>query len=153
LRVSEAEGLRPEQTPFRVRLTRRDAPRVEAGDLIAITARLMPPPRAALPGGHDFARDAYFARICAVGSVLGRIATEQAPAPPGLGLRLSAAIDRARNALAQRIFAILGGDEGRSSVDLRRRARAQALWQMIDRAAGATSLDDGAAAPDDVIGQ
>jgi competence protein ComEC len=95
-----------------VRLTTRETPRVEAGDFVAVTARLLPPARAALPGGYDFARDAYFARLGAVGSVLGRIEAADAPSPPGLGLRLMAAVDRARNALAQRVFAIVGGDEG-----------------------------------------
>ena len=47
-----------------------------------------------------------------VGSVLGRIELAEAPAPPDLSLRLMAAVDRARNALAQRVFAIVGGDEG-----------------------------------------
>ncbi|MFI5014196.1 MAG: ComEC/Rec2 family competence protein [Hyphomicrobiales bacterium] len=112
LRVAQAQGLRPDETPFRVRLTMRDAPRVEAGAFVAVTARLLPPARPALPGGYDFARDAYFARLGAVGSLLGRIEVATAQAPPGLRLTLMAAVDRARNALAQRVFAIVGGDEG-----------------------------------------
>ncbi|SDR41196.1 competence protein ComEC [Rhizobiales bacterium GAS113] len=112
LRVAEAQDLRPDETPYRVRLTTKETPRVEAGDFVAVTARLLPPARAALPGGYDFARDAYFARLGAVGSVLGHITAQAAPAPPDLRLRLMAAVDRARNALAQRVFAILGGDEG-----------------------------------------
>ena len=38
-------------------------PRSVLDQLIALKARLMPPSRAALPGGYDFARDAYFMRI------------------------------------------------------------------------------------------
>ena len=38
-----------------------------------LKARLLPPSRAALPGGYDFARDAFFAGVGAVGSTLGAI--------------------------------------------------------------------------------
>jgi competence protein ComEC len=112
LRLATAQGLRPDETPYRVRLTTRQTPQVEAGAFIGVTARLLPPSRAALPGGYDFARDAYFARLGAVGSVLGRIEALEAPSPPDLQLRLMTAVDRARNALAQRVFAVVGGDEG-----------------------------------------
>ncbi|MBV8185505.1 MAG: ComEC family competence protein [Hyphomicrobiales bacterium] len=112
LRVTTAEGLRPEETPYRLRLTLRETPRVEAGAFVSFTARVLPPARLVLPGGYDFARDAYFARIGGVGSVLGRLEVVPAPAPPGLRLALTTAIDRARNVLAKRIFTIVGGDEG-----------------------------------------
>src|SRR6185312_9152422 len=74
-----------------------------------LKARLLPPPRAAAPGGYDFARDAFFARIGAVGNVLGVIAAARPPAPAPLSLRTYAAIDRARNALARRIASSLSG--------------------------------------------
>jgi competence protein ComEC len=112
LRVAQAQGLGPSETPYRVRLTTREAPNVEAGAFVSVAARLLPPAKLVLPGGYDFARDAYFARIGAVGSVLGRIEVVPAPAPPGPWLALMTAVDRARNALAQRVFAIVGGDEG-----------------------------------------
>ncbi|MBV9568319.1 MAG: ComEC/Rec2 family competence protein [Hyphomicrobiales bacterium] len=112
LRVAKAEGLGPEETPFRVRLTLRETPHVDAGAFVSVTARLLPPAKVVLPGGYDFARDAFFARIGGVGSVLGRIDLVPAPAPPGPWLALLTAIDRARNALAQRVFTIVGGDEG-----------------------------------------
>ncbi len=41
-------------------MTTRKTPDVAAGDYVALQARLLPPSRAALPGGYDFARDAYF---------------------------------------------------------------------------------------------
>ena len=83
----------------RVRLTtRRDDP-LEAGDAIALTARMLPPARAALPGGFDFARAAYFAGFDAVGSVLGRIRADPDPQPVRAFLRFRAAVDRIRNAL------------------------------------------------------
>jgi competence protein ComEC len=112
LRVSEAQGLRPEETPYRLRLTTREAPRIEAGAFVRLTARVLPPARPALPNGYDFGREAFFARLGGVGSVLGHIAVAAPPTPPGPWLRLTTAVDRARNVLAQRVFTIIGGDEG-----------------------------------------
>ena len=42
LRVASAEGLEPAQTPYRVRLTTRRTPGVEAGDFVRLSARLTP---------------------------------------------------------------------------------------------------------------
>ena len=112
LRVAASDGLDPERTPYRVRLTTRRTPEVEAGAYIEVKARLLPPSRAVEPSGYDFARDAYFARIGAVGSVLGRIETADPPEPPGILLRIGMAVDRARNALARRVDTIVGGDPG-----------------------------------------
>ena len=56
--------------PERLRVTFKGAgngPGPRAGDHIAGQARLMPPPQPAFPGGYDFARDAYFLRLGAVG--------------------------------------------------------------------------------------
>ena len=112
LRVAATDGLDPAQTPFRVRLTTRRTPPFEAGTYVEVKARLLPPSRAAQPGGYDFARDAWFARIGAVGSVLGHMEEAQAPEPPGFWLAADMAVDRARNALARRVDTIVGGDPG-----------------------------------------
>jgi len=112
LRVHSAEGLAPEQTPFRVRLSLRRTPPFEAGTYVRLKARLLPPARASLPGGYDFARDAWFARLGAVGNVLGRIEIVPSPESPGLAASAMMAIDRGRNALARRIDTIVGGDSG-----------------------------------------
>jgi competence protein ComEC len=112
LRVYSAEGLAPDETPFRVRLSTRRAPPFEAGTYVSFKARLLPPAHASLPGGYDFARDAWFARLGAVGNVLGRIEVVAAPESPGLAASIMMAIDRGRNALARRIDTIVGGDAG-----------------------------------------
>jgi competence protein ComEC len=112
LRVTEAEGLAPEKTPFRVRLTSRGIPAFAAGDFLTVKARLLPPAHAALPGGYDFARDAFFQRIGAVGNVLGRAEAVPAPETPDWRLRFFAGLDRARNALALRVYNAIGGDNG-----------------------------------------
>jgi competence protein ComEC len=112
LRVASAEGFPDDVVPARVRLTTRGDPNFSAGDFIAFKARLMPPARAALPGGYDFARDAFFARIGGVGNALGRIETLSPPDPAPLSLRFFAHIDRMRNALAMRVYRIIEGDAG-----------------------------------------
>lgn len=110
LRVASAEGVGV--VPFRVRLTTRGEPDFAAGDFIALKARLSPPAHAALPGGYDFARDAFFSRIGAVGATLGRIEKMAPPNPPPMLLRFFASVDRARNALALRVYHLIEGDAG-----------------------------------------
>ena len=112
LRVSAADGLEAGAMPYRIRLTTRRAPPFEAGSYVQLKARLLPPSRAAQPGGYDFARDAWFARIGAVGSVLGPLDLAEAPEPPDWALAATMALDRGRNALARRVDSIVGGDAG-----------------------------------------
>jgi competence protein ComEC len=112
VRLTSAERLGDPAMPYRVRLTTRRQPNFAAGDHIALKARLLPPARAALPGGYDFARDAYFARLGAVGNALGRIEQVAAPEPAPWSLRFSAMIDHYRNALVQRVVDKLPGDTG-----------------------------------------
>jgi competence protein ComEC len=112
LHLASADGFETAARPERVRLTtRRDDP-LEAGDFVGVTARLLPPSQASLPGGYLFARDAYFAGLGAVGSVLGHVRAATAEAGPPWWLAAHMRVDRARNALAQRVDAILGGDTG-----------------------------------------
>jgi competence protein ComEC len=110
--VAGAEGMPREKIPRRVRVTTRKRPNVAAGDFVALKARLLPPSHAALPGGYDFARDAFFAGVGAVGSALGEIRVLPPPGDATFRQRLGAAIDHARNRLAVRVNAIIGGDEG-----------------------------------------
>ena len=112
LRLTEAQGLAAEKTPYRVRLTSRGTPGFAAGDFVVVKARLLPPSHAALPGGYDFARDAFFARIGAVGNVLSAPEAVPPPEAPDWSLRFFAAVDRARNALAVRVANSIGGDNG-----------------------------------------
>ena len=112
LRVESAGSMPAALAPTRVRVTTRKAPDVAAGDFVAFKARLLPPSRAPQPGGYDFARDAYFSGIGAVGSTLGAIKLAEPPRDLSLSQRLRAAVDRARNRLAARVDAKIGGDEG-----------------------------------------
>ncbi|MBV9289535.1 MAG: ComEC/Rec2 family competence protein, partial [Hyphomicrobiales bacterium] len=110
--VTSAEGMPREKVPHRVRVTTRKAPDAAAGDFVRLKARLLPPSHAALPGGYDFARDAFFAGVGAVGSALGPIERAAPPSDLSGKQRFGAAIDHARNRLALRVNAIIGGDEG-----------------------------------------
>jgi competence protein ComEC len=112
VRVHEFGSLAAEARPERARVTMRDRQGLKAGDFIAATARLLPPPEAARPGGYDFARDAYFRGIGAVGSLTGRVAVKPPPVPPDLALRLAASVDAARTDLTRRIAAAIGGQSG-----------------------------------------
>ncbi|MGA3302700.1 MAG: ComEC/Rec2 family competence protein [Methylovirgula sp.] len=112
LRPDSIDGLAGNETPYRVRLTIRRTPPFEAVTYVKLKARLLPPAHASLPGGYDFARDAWFARIGAVGNVLGRVEVLTPPRDPSSLFRMGAAIDRARNALARRVDTIVGGDAG-----------------------------------------
>ncbi len=111
LRVADAADIGPDQRPTRVRLTTKRADGLEAGRFVALTARLVPPSAAALPGGYDFSRDAFFAGIGAVGTALGRIVPAEAPVAPPLGSRVLMAVDRGRNALAARVNTVVGGGD------------------------------------------
>ena len=109
LTVTDPGDLKP--APRRVRLTARRADDLAAGASVSVTARLLPPSGAVLPGGYSFARDAYFSGIGAVGSVLGRVRIAPDPAPPGWRARASASVDRARNDLAARVNEVAGGGD------------------------------------------
>ena len=110
--VMSADGMPRDKVPRRVRVTTRSTPNVAAGDYVGLKARLLPPSRATLPGGYDFARDAFFAGVGAVGSTLGRIELLPPPGDASWRQRLSRRVDHARNRLALRVNAIIGGDEG-----------------------------------------
>ncbi|WP_070999418.1 ComEC/Rec2 family competence protein [Methylobacterium sp. C1] len=112
IRVESFAGLAPEARPARVRVSFRKTPIPRPGDVVAATARLLPPPEAARPGGYDFARDAYFQGIGAVGSLVGAVTVRAPSEPPPLGLRLAAALDAARNGLTRRIAEAAGGQAG-----------------------------------------
>ena len=98
-------GLAPAALPARVRLTLREPSAVQPGETIEVRAILDPPPGPASPGGYDFARDAWFARLGGVGLALGELRAAELPRP-GLGLRLEMGL----NALRWRLSAQLAGD-------------------------------------------
>lgn len=93
--------------PPRVRVSapQEDAPEALATSaVIRVRARLAPPPPMALPGNYDFARDAWFRQIGAVGRALGPVAVVQPASSHGL--------DEVRDRLGRHIRGRLPGPSG-----------------------------------------
>ncbi|GGC69519.1 ComEC/Rec2 family competence protein [Chelatococcus reniformis] len=104
--------LAPQALPALVRVTVKSRTAIKPGDHVRASARLLPPPEQARPGGYDFARDAYFKRLGAVGSVSGAIELTPATAAPPRSVRWAAAVDAARATVTTRIATAFGGQAG-----------------------------------------
>ena len=111
LRLKRFRG-QTDQVPMRIRATLAGPVHLAPGDRIGGMIRLQPPPFPARPGGYDFARDAYFARIGAVGSILGRVSTLSRMESLPMALEFTTRVDQARIALSERIHASIGGQSG-----------------------------------------
>lgn len=112
LRVLSLQGIPDAQKPYEVRVSTRKAEGLAPGRFMEATARLLPPPQPAWPGGYDFARDAFYRRIGAVGSLTGSIRFPPPPRDPPWDLQLSAFIDTMRGVLTDRIASSIGGQAG-----------------------------------------
>ncbi len=115
----------------------RRGPPLQAGDFIAFKARLLAPSHAVLPGGYDFATDAYFAGLGAVGSVLGGIEVFDPPFAAPWYQRASMALDRLRNRVARHILAAVPGERGAVAVAMvtgKRGMLGQGIRQVISKA-------------------
>ncbi|MFM8499406.1 MAG: ComEC/Rec2 family competence protein [Chakrabartia sp.] len=104
----------------------------EPGARVAVRARLTPPPAAALPGGYDFQRQAWFQGIGAVGKALGPVSITQDRQTPGLRDRLSVHIARHVPEAASGVaIALVTGDVGRISVDDQQAMRTSGLAHLL----------------------
>jgi competence protein ComEC len=112
VRLDRISGPRLGETLERVRVAVRKGTAPPVGAYVAFKARLSPPLEPLRPGGYDFARDMYFQRLGASGFVLGSVRTAEAPHAPSLKLRYAMALDAMREAIDQRIRALLPGDRG-----------------------------------------
>ncbi len=93
--------------PPRVRVSLpadKQPPGLAAGARVRIRAWLMPPPSMAVPGTYDFARDAWFKGIGAVGRVLGTPEVVEPASASGL--------DAVRHRLGRHIRSRLPGPSG-----------------------------------------
>ncbi|SHG03292.1 competence protein ComEC [Kaistia soli DSM 19436] len=116
LRVASITGAKLRHPPTRVTVTvRGDAARV--GDAVSMLARLRPPSGPALPGGYDFARNAYYEGIGATGFAYGPSKpVDLGPVP--LSIRLREPLEIVREAIRVRVLAALSGDTGRIASSL-----------------------------------
>ena len=104
------EGLGPQDTPHRVRLTvRGDAP--APGSPVAMRAILNPPPPPASPGAYDFGRDSYFRGVGGVGLALTEPVRVELSKPPWR-LKWMMDVNAFRWRLARRIVDRLGRETG-----------------------------------------
>jgi competence protein ComEC len=110
--VSRIDARRIDIKPVRVRVAVRKGTAPPVASFVAFKAHLSPPLQPLRPGGYDFARDLYFQEIGASGYVLGKIARQPPPHALGYRLRAAALIDTMREAINQRIHALLPGDRG-----------------------------------------
>jgi competence protein ComEC len=111
LRPFAIDGVASEKLPECLRVTIRHPEGLAAGQTIRAVMRLIPPAEPAEPGGYDFSREAYFAGIGGVGSILSRVEFVPDMEAP-MFARINAAIDRARNDLTYRIARTIGGEKG-----------------------------------------
>jgi competence protein ComEC len=114
LRVISLGDLKPEQRPYRVRMTMpaKNASNLGIGEAVTLNAMLQPPPEPIAPGGFDFGRQAWFARLGATGYATSKVASfEEAPATPW-DLSAWAQVDAVRAAVNVRIRTALPGETG-----------------------------------------
>lgn len=113
LRPAAIERLMPDELPRRIRVRiRENAGGLKPGDHVELTALLTPPPRAALPGGYDFARYAWFRGIGAVGYATTppqRVAPDE---PASLPAWLEERLANLRKTIGDRVTEALPGETG-----------------------------------------
>lgn len=125
------------ELPPRVRVTVEADKQIAAlsvGDRIKVRARLVPPPAAAVPGGYDFERAAWFQGIGATGKAIARVERLGAePArPPGLRQRLSAHVQSRIEGSAGGIAAAFAtGDRGGIAHEDEEAMRASGLTHLL----------------------
>jgi competence protein ComEC len=112
LRLTGASGRGAERLPPRVRVALRRGTAPMVGEHVELRARLRPLLGPVRPGGYDYARGAYFARLGATGFVLGQAKPVAASVPMPWDIRAWAAVESVRWALAHRIRAVLPGESG-----------------------------------------
>ncbi len=123
-------GIAPEATPATIRVNLREAPKgLMPGDRVRLRARLQPPLPPALPGGYDFARQAWFDQLGAIGFAIG-----PAQRLPAAADSFALAIAELRAVIAKRITGISPGSAGAMAAALIAGVRAgidQATWRAM----------------------
>jgi competence protein ComEC len=113
LRVTSVAGLAADKLPLRVRVRAMNAlAGVKPGDALKLKASLSPPSAPALPGGYDFARQAWYQGLGAVGFAMARPEIDAEAGQPPWPLALRASIERLRQAIGARVKAALPGETG-----------------------------------------
>jgi competence protein ComEC len=109
------EGIEPGATPAHMRVSTRSAePPLQPGDRVRLRALLMPPSPPVEPHGFDYARQAYFERLGAVGYALGEAQLLARADARGWSLRVAAL----RQTIAHEIMVATPGTAGAIAVAL-----------------------------------
>jgi competence protein ComEC len=115
LRQPVIEELTAAATPVILRVSVRSAePALQPGDRVRLRALLMPPSPPSAPRGFDFARQAFFQQLGAVGYGLGAVERVAGAAPAASHLALA----RLRQRVASEISAAVPGPAGGVAVAL-----------------------------------
>ncbi len=120
LRVTALGDLQQADLPYRVRVTLPAKGNAidKTGALVRLKATLQPPPEPVEPGGFDFARQAWFARLGGTGYATSKIELVGDAPPPPWDIAAWAAVDHMRVAINTRIRAALSGETGEIAVAL-----------------------------------
>jgi competence protein ComEC len=118
LRVTSAIARGKQTMPNRVRVALRRGTAPAVGAHVELRAWLRPLLGPIRPGGYDYARGAYYQGLGATGFVLGRPAEKAAAVPVPWDIRIAAAVDGTRRALAERIRKVLPNESGAMAVSL-----------------------------------
>ena len=100
LRVHAIDGVAATQTPKTVRVTHISSLKTEPGRFVRCWAVLRPPPAPVIAGDYDFARQAWYSRLGAVGYVQGRCRGGVLGRPGSFAERLRLRISEGRRNLA-----------------------------------------------------
>jgi competence protein ComEC len=121
LRVSTIDRLDVADTPYRVRLNLRDPEKLAGyppGTSMRVRAWIAPPPGPATPGGYNFARTAWYARIGAIGVAHSLEAWPEGADRQSFIDNLGIGIDRIRASISERVRQALPGESGGIAVAL-----------------------------------
>lgn len=111
LRVTRLGEFPKSDMPARVRIrTMARSATLQPGDALIVKVHLAPPAGPALPGGFDFARQAYFAGIGAVGFAVAMPLQDHQASELPLSLRIGVAVHALRRAIGARIERVVGGE-------------------------------------------
>lgn len=100
------EDMDQSEAPKKVRLRLRTDYDLKVGQRISMMANLMPPSEPIMPGGFNFRRHLYFQGIGGVGFIYKNV--EVISEPKGFGFHSS--IETLRNAVTEKVYAVLPAD-------------------------------------------
>ncbi|WP_083656264.1 ComEC/Rec2 family competence protein [Mongoliimonas terrestris] len=115
IRVAGFDPPRRTPPPHRIRVTVRQADALKAlapGAAVRLAVRLEPPSPPLYPGGYDFARVAWFARIGGTGFAIGPPEPWPDAPPPPMAVAVMAKVQAFRARVAAHVRATLPGDTG-----------------------------------------